>query len=77
MTAEQLTNVLHAQPFSLFTIRMADGRSFFVKHRDFISRSKSGRTLIVHGDNESFTILDLPLVTELEVHSPEKPGAAA
>ncbi|MFI5381433.1 MAG: hypothetical protein ACHRHE_19215 [Tepidisphaerales bacterium] len=77
MTVEQLTNVLHAQPFRPFTIHMGDGRAFFVKHQDFISRSLSGRTVIVHGDNDSFAILDLLLMTELEVHASGKPGAAA
>ena len=77
MTVEQLTNVHHAQPFRPFTIRMGDGRAFFVKHPDFISRSPSGRTLIVHGDDDSFSILDMLLVTELEVHASGKPGAAA
>jgi len=77
MTVEQLKNVLHAQPFRPFTIHMGDGRVFFVKHRDFISRSPSGRTLIVHGDDDSFSVLDMLLVTELEVHPPAKPGAAA
>jgi len=77
MTVEQLNNVLHVQPFRPFTIHMGDGRVFFVKHQDFISRSPSGRTVIVHGDDDSFSILDPLLVTELEVHPPAKPGAAA
>jgi len=77
MTIEQLDNVHHAQPFRPFTIRMGDGRSFYVEHPDFISRSRTGRTVIVHGPNESFSILDLLLATELEVHPPARPEAAA
>lgn len=77
MTIEQLRNVHHAQPYRPFTIHMGDGRSFYVKHPDFISRSETGRTVIVHGPDESFNVLDLLLVTELEVHPPAKPGAAA
>ncbi len=77
MTVEQLNNVHHAQPFRPFTVRMADGRTFLVRHPDFISRSPSGRTLIVHGDDDSFSILDLLLVAELEVHASDQPGAAA
>ncbi|MDQ3439149.1 MAG: hypothetical protein M3478_02225 [Planctomycetota bacterium] len=53
MTVEQLKNVLHAQPFRPFTIRMGDGRAFFVRHQDFMSRSPSGRMVIVHGDDDS------------------------
>lgn len=77
MTVEQLANVLHAQPFRPFTIHMGDGRSFYVKHQDYLSRSETGRTVIVHGPNESFSVLDLLLVTELEVHPHAAPGAAA
>ncbi len=77
MTVEQLKNVLHTQPFRPFTLHMGDGRVFFVQHPDFISRSTSGRTVIVHGDDESFSILDLLLMTEIEVHPPVKPNTAA
>ncbi len=68
MTIGQLKDVLHAQPFRPFTIHMGDGRVFLVKHRDFVSRSPSGRTIIVHGDGDRFSVFDLLLVTALEVH---------
>jgi hypothetical protein len=77
MTVEQLNIVHHAQPFRPFTLHMGDGRSFFVKHPDFISRSPSGRTVIVHGENDSYNVLDMLLVTEIEVHATGKPEAAA
>jgi len=69
MTIEQLRNVHRAQPFQPFTIHLADGRKFLVPHPDFLSHSPTGRTIIVYQTNESFSILDLLLVTELEVHS--------
>jgi hypothetical protein len=47
MTVQQLNSVLHAEPFRPFTIHMADGRSLDVRHRDFVTRSPSGRTIIV------------------------------
>jgi hypothetical protein len=77
MTVEQLVSTMHAQPFRPFTIHTGDGRSFLVKHPDFIARSPSGRTVIVYGDDESHSIVDMLLVTELEIHPPAKPGAAA
>jgi hypothetical protein len=78
MTIEQLRNMHRATPFQPFTIRLADGRSFFVKHPGYLSHSPSGRTVIVHQDDDSFNILDLLLVTELEVHAPaKKTGDAA
>ena len=69
MTVEQLRNIHHAQPFRPFTLHLADGRAFLVRHPDFISHSPSGRTLIVHQDDESFSVLDLLLVTESEFHA--------
>ena len=77
MTVEQLKNRMHAQPFQPFTVHMGDGRSFLVKHPDFIARSPSGRTITVYDEDESCSILDMLLVTELEIHPPAKPGAAA
>ena len=77
MTVEQL-NVCNAQPFRPFTIHLGDGRAFLVKHPDFISRSPSGRTLIVYGDDDHFNILDMLLVVrKLEVHPSDKSGHAA
>ena len=74
MTVEQLRNVHQAVPFQPFTIHLADGRTFLVPHRDFLSRSPSGRTIIVHHPDDSFSILDLLLVTELEIHTQPEPS---
>jgi hypothetical protein len=69
MTIEQLRNLHRAQPFQPFTIHLADGREEPVPHPDFLSHSPSGRTIIVHHLDDSFSIIDLLLVTELRVHS--------
>ncbi len=70
MTVEQLKNVHGAKPFRPFTVHMGDGRSFRVDHPEFLLRSPSGRTIVVHQPDDSFSVLDLLLVTELEVHPP-------
>ena len=78
MTIEQLRNAHQTRPFRPFMIHLADGRSFFVRHPDYLSHSPTGRTIIVYGDDENFSILDLLLVTELEFKSPSsRPGEAA
>lgn len=69
MTTDQFQATLHQTPFQPFTIRMANGRAFEVSHCDFVSRSPSGRTVIVHHENENYTVLDLLLMSELEVHA--------
>jgi hypothetical protein len=67
MTTEQFRAMLHQQPFRPFVIRMADGRAFEVAHRDFVAVSPTGRTIIVYQDNENFSVLDLLLMSELQV----------
>jgi hypothetical protein len=69
MTANQLRAMRESHPFRPFTIHLADGRSLAVPHRDFVSQSPGGRTIIVYGSDESFCIVDLYLVTELEVQA--------
>jgi hypothetical protein len=56
-----------AQPFRPFTIHLADGRAIHVPHAEFLSHSPSGRTIIVYGAGDTFSIIDLLLVTELEI----------
>jgi hypothetical protein len=67
MTIEQFRMMLRQQPFKPFTIRMADGRTFDVSHPDFVAQSQSGRTVIVTQPDDSFSVLDLLLMTELQV----------
>jgi hypothetical protein len=73
MTIEQLRHILHAAPVKPFTIHLADGRQIRVPHPDFLAQSPSGRTVLIYLEDETFSIIDLLLVTELKVHN----GAAA
>jgi hypothetical protein len=77
MTVQQLDSAHRAQPFRPFTIHMGDGRSFKVADAEFLSRSPSGRTVIVYGSEENFSILDLLLMTEPEMHPPTKTSGDA
>jgi hypothetical protein len=67
MTIEQLRQLYKAEPFQPFLIYLADGRKIPVKHREFLATSPSGRTIIVYQPDDSFNIIDLLLVTSLEV----------
>jgi hypothetical protein len=57
---------MHAQPFRPFTVHLADGRSYLVRHPDFIAISTTdrGRDLTVHDDDGPHYI-DLLLVVEI------------
>ncbi|HWL93759.1 MAG TPA: hypothetical protein VNT79_09500 [Phycisphaerae bacterium] len=67
MTIEQLQTVQKAEPFRPYQIHMADGRSTLVSHPDLFMGSPSGSTAIVYNRDNTFEVIDLSLVTSLEV----------
>lgn len=67
MTSDQFKATLAFRPFRPFSIRMADGQTFPVAHPDFVAQSPSGRTIIVIQPDDSYSVLDLLLMTELDV----------
>jgi hypothetical protein len=71
MTIEQLRNVYNAQPFRPFVIHLADGREVPVHHQEFIMTVPSGRTIVVCQPDDTLNIIDLLLVTDLQM----KPAA--
>jgi hypothetical protein len=71
MTIEQLRRVHQATPFEPFSLYMADGRSYEIPHRDFLSPSPTGRTVVVHHADDSASILDLLLINEIRLHRPK------
>jgi hypothetical protein len=75
MTTEHLRRTLRANPFQPFIIRTADGRQFPIPHPDFLSISPSGRMATIYHSDDSASIVDLLLMTELEVSPPVKPRA--
>jgi hypothetical protein len=74
MTIEQLRAAYDAQPFRLFVMHVADGRSVPVRHREFIMTVPSGRTVVVCQPDDTLNIIDLLPVTDLEV-KPKPNGA--
>jgi hypothetical protein len=67
MTITALKQLVETDPFQPFNIRLADGRHVPVQHREFLMTSPSGRTAIVYQPDDSFNVIDLLLVTDLEV----------
>jgi hypothetical protein len=67
MRVEELVQMQRSQPFRAYRIHMADGRYLDVQHPNFVARSPSGRTTIVYKVDETFEVIDLLLVSSLEV----------
>ncbi len=76
MTIEQLRMFHKAQPFRPFTIHLADGRSVYVAHSEFLSHSPSGRTIVVYQPDESSEVIDLLLVTSIAMAAPNAPAGS-
>jgi len=67
MTTQQLRAMIQTTPFRPFRIHLADGRNLRVNHPDYIMRSPSGRSAILCRPDDTFEVIDLLLVTTLEV----------
>jgi hypothetical protein len=74
MTVEQFRGAYSAQPFRPFIIHLADGREVPVLSREFIMSVPSGRTVIVCQPDDTINIIDLLLITDLEL-KPSTNGA--
>jgi len=69
MTIERLTQAHNARPFQPFRIHLADGRVLDVPHPECLAYAPQARTVVVVKPDESFEVVDLLLVTSLEMYS--------
>jgi hypothetical protein len=69
MTIEQLRDFYNAQPFRPFVMLLADGRKVPVNHPEFMASAPSGRTVTVYQTDDTLNVVDLLLVTDLEIKS--------
>lgn len=67
MTIEQVRAAYQTQPFRPFLIHLADGGALPVDHRELIMTVPSGRTIVVAQPDDTLNIVDLLLVTDLEI----------
>jgi hypothetical protein len=64
---DKVRDALHAQPFRPFRIHLADGGNLPVEHEDFVALDPTERELIMYLPNGSHQIVDVLLITRLEV----------
>jgi hypothetical protein len=67
MTVGQLRNAYSSQTFRPFVTHLADGREVPVSSREFIMAVPSGRTVVICQPDDTLNIIDLLLVTDLEL----------
>lgn len=66
MTIDAIKESVHTEPFHPFGMRLADGKVVKVGHPDYIAFGPKGRTVVVYGQDDSFRIVDVMLVTAIE-----------
>jgi hypothetical protein len=67
MTIERLRSLHAARPFRPFTLHMADGGVVRVTHPEALAYGPGGRTIVVFSPNDDLQIIDLLLVSRIEV----------
>ena len=74
MTREQVESaVASGIPF---TLRMADGKEYFVPHRDYLSLPPKGLFVVVYDDQQHVFVLPLLTMTGLSYQSEPKDTGA-
>jgi len=63
----ELRKLYDAEPFQPFVVHMANGRKIPVRHREFMALAPSGRTAYVYQTNDDSEVIDVALVTSLEL----------
>ena len=69
MKINEVRKLLHAEPFRPFLVHVADGGRIAVKHEDFIALAPTGREMIVYQTDGNYQVVDLLLVTRLQLLS--------
>ena len=67
MRIEELRTLHQARPFRPFAIHTADGRKFPIPHSEFLAYDPDGTMVVALRTDHTFSILDIQLITELEV----------
>ncbi len=72
MNSKTLREYQKARPFNRFIIHLADGLNVPVDHPELMTVSPGGRTVAVYERDDSFHLLDVLLITDLEVPAESK-----
>lgn len=70
MTIEAIRRAHAAQPFTPFSMVLADGTRVPVKHPENLAHAGAGRTVVVFEKVEDYRVVDLLLVEAVEFGRP-------
>jgi hypothetical protein len=64
MDLDGVREALHTVPFEPFVMRLADGRSLPIRHRDFVAVGK--RRIVVIHDDDTWSFVEPLLIVSLD-----------
>ena len=70
MTADDFRAALTHRPFQPFALHLSGDDTVRVPHPEFAHLLHNDRTVIVEGDGPGYSIIDLELVTRIEMNVP-------
>ena len=70
MTIEQVRELYQAEPFRPFTLHLPDGRRVSIEHPEEASFSRTGRLVFVTRADDSESVVDLLLVSDVTIKAP-------
>lgn len=70
MSVSTIREAIQARPFRPFTVYVADQRKYRIPHPEYVALGPNGRTLIVFHDDGGASLLDMLLVSGVDVEPP-------
>ncbi len=77
MTTDALTTAIRATPFRPFALKLADGRTLVIPHRDFVGYAGGRIVVVFDRTGDAPEVVDLLLVVSIsyEIPMPSTAGA--
>jgi hypothetical protein len=72
MDVAGIREALEKQPFEPFALKLADGRSISVPHREFVALNP--RRIVVINDDGSWHVVERLLIVSIDYDAPHKKG---
>lgn len=69
MSPDRLTRFLSVRPFIPFVLHLGDGRAVDVRHPELATLLAGGRSIVVMTADESIHLIDVFLITGIEVRN--------
>lgn len=66
-TTSQVREVIQAQPFRPFIVRLADGRNYQIDHPELAMLGPGNMNILFVCGDEAIHLIDVPLIVELVI----------